>query len=177
VGELRRLFLAVPVDPEVASMLSQHLSGWHIPGKVVPPANWHFTVRFLGWTDPVKGDLIAALVDQARRGGRFRLTMGSLDAFPRPTRAGVLWLGISEGEEALAALNGVMEEVAQKAGFEPDERPYAAHLTISRLRPPTDVSDLIDSYQPQAFRWQARELILYESRSGPVYVPVERFPL
>ncbi|HKX74120.1 MAG TPA: RNA 2',3'-cyclic phosphodiesterase [Acidimicrobiia bacterium] len=177
MGELRRLFFAVPVEPEVASMLSQHLSRWEIPGKVVPPANWHLTVRFLGWTDPVKGEVVTALVDQAGRGGPFRLTLGALGAFPRATRAGVLWLGLDRGEEGLAALNRVVEEAAQTAGFQPEERPFAAHLTLSRLRPPADVSALIDDYEPREFRWQAQELILYDSRPGPVYVPVERFPL
>lgn len=177
MGELRRLFFGVPVEPEVASMLSQHLSRWEIPGKVVPPANWHLTVRFLGWTDPVKREVVTALIDQAGRGGPFRLTLGALGAFPRASRAGVLWLGLDRGEEALAALNRVVEEAAQTAGFQPEERPFAAHLTLSRLRPPADVSALIDDYEPREFRWQAQELILYDSRPGPTYIPVERFPL
>jgi 2'-5' RNA ligase len=177
VGELKRLFLAVPVDPAVQSMLSQHLSSLSIPGKVVPPANWHLTVRFLGWLDQIRTEIVTSSVDGADLGKPFQLVLGGMGAFPRPGRAGVVWLGLARGEAELARLNRVTEEAAQAAGLEGEERPFASHLTLSRIRPPADVSPLVEGYRAQPFGWKAQELILFQSRPGPEYLEVERFRL
>ena len=41
-------------------------------------------------------------------------------------------------------LASVCEEAALAAGFAAEERPYHPHLTLSRIRPWQDVSDLVD---------------------------------
>lgn len=158
-------------------MLAQHLSKWELPGKVVPPDNWHVTIRFLGWVDQVRQEVLTALLDQRDRQGTFEVGLGAMGAFPRETRAGVLWLGIQRGEENLADLYRSVEAVVERANFPPEGRPYSAHLTLSRLRPPADTSRLVAEYQPQPFRWRAEELVLFQSLPGPTYDPVERFPL
>lgn len=158
-------------------MLAEHLSGWNLPGKVVPPANWHLTVRFLGGVDETRREILLALLDQADLGGPFQIQLGPMGAFPRPAKAAVVWLGLSAGAGAHTELNLICEDAVQTAGLQAEERPYAPHLTLSRLRPPEDVSEPVASYQPVPFRWQATELVLYASRSGPVYHPLERFAL
>jgi 2'-5' RNA ligase len=177
VAELRRLFLAVPLAASARSMLAQHLSRWDPPGKLVPPENWHLTVRFLGQIDETRGEILVGLVDQADLGRPFDLVLTDMGAFPGGSRANVLWLGVEDEDGGLARLNATVEEAARSAGLVPEERPFSAHLTLSRLRPPVNVTALIDSYESQPFRWTVNELILYESRSGPVYPEVERFSL
>jgi 2'-5' RNA ligase len=144
-------------------MLDQHLSPLRLPGKVVPPANWHLTVRFLGPTDQVSYERLVATLHQTDLGGDFTIRIGPMGAFPTAAKAGVIWIGIDRGSEALARLAEVVEDAVEGAGFPPEERPYRAHLTVSRLRPHQDVRNLIDRYQAVPFQWPATELIVYRS--------------
>ncbi|MGH8957712.1 MAG: RNA 2',3'-cyclic phosphodiesterase [Acidimicrobiia bacterium] len=173
---LRRLFLAVPLGDEARSVLAQALP--QLPGKVVPPENWHLTTRFLGRIDLVTAERIAAAIDQADLGWRFKVKLEEMGAFPRPVRATVLWLAMAEGLPRLADLNSICEEAAQAAGLSAEERPFTAHLTLSRLRPHQDVRAVIEGYQPVPVSWNADRLVLYQStlgRGGAVYTPVEEF--
>lgn len=177
VGELRRLFLAVAVDADVKAMLAQHLAAWTLPGKVVPPDNWHLTVRFLGSIDQVRTEILTAHLDQVGLGAPFELVLGEMGSFPKGNRASVLWLGVGDRTQGLVRLNRVTEEVCREGGLAAEDRPFTAHLTLSRLRPPENVADLIESYDAQRFRWTVDDLTLFESKPGPTYVEVDRFEL
>ncbi len=177
VGELRRLFLGVAVDAGVKSMLAQHLAAWTLPGKVVPPDNWHLTIRFLGPLDETRAEILAARIDQSDLGAPFDLSLWEMGAFPNGRRANVLWLGVKDVEQGLARLNSIVEAACRESGLPPEDRPFSAHLTLSRLRPPENVTDLIASYDAQRFRWTVDGLTLVESKPGPTYVEVDRFAL
>ena len=173
---LRRLFLAVPLGDEARAILSQALPV--LPGKIVPPENWHLTTRFLGRVDLVAAERIAAEIDGAELGSTFEVRLGEMGAFPRPNRATVLWLSVAKGKSRLQELNAVCEEAAQGAGLPPEDRPFAAHLTLSRIRPHEDVRSLIDAYEPVPVSWKADRIVLYHStmgRGGAIYTPLEEF--
>lgn len=177
VAGLRRLFLAVAVNSGVKSMLAQHLGELVLPGNVVPPDNWHLTIRFLGSLDETRAEILAASIDQQDLGAPFDLCIGEMGAFPNESRANVLWLGVEDRTQGLARLNSIIEAGCRDVGLPPEERPFSAHLTLSRIRPPENVADLIASYDPQPFRWTVKELTLFESKPGPVYLAVDRFTL
>jgi 2'-5' RNA ligase len=180
VGQLRRLFLGVPLDEDVRAMLAQHLPQHRVPGRPVPPANWHLTIRFLGNVGQVVMERLIAELDQADLGETFEVVLGEIGAFPRPARAAVVWLALAKGRERLGELNEIAEEASQAVGLTPEERPFAPHLTLSRIRPELDVRAELAAYRQAPFRWTAGEMVLYEShmgRGGAVYEPVEKFPL
>ena len=179
VERLKRLFLAVPLDEGVRAMLAQHLGSRPLPGRPILPTNWHLTVRFLGDTDQLSEEKLVAHLDQADLGGDFVVSLGEMGAFPRPARANVLWLAVAGGGDRLAELNQVCEDAAQAAGFAPDDRPYSAHLTLSRIRPDQDLRSFIAGYQPMPLRWNAGQLVLFRSvpDGGLHYDPIERFGL
>ena len=161
-------------------MLAQHLSGQNIPGRAVPPENWHLTVRFLGQVDQVATERLVASLDQADLGQPFPIVLGDLGAFPRPAKASVVWLALDQGRDRLIELNEIAEEAAQGVGLVPEERPFSPHLTVSRVRPEVDARPALASYQRMPFEWSACELVLFESRTGrggAVYDPLEEFPL
>jgi 2'-5' RNA ligase len=56
-------------------------------------------------------------------------------------------MGVEDHSDGLAALNRVAENAAQTVGFAPEERPFHAHLTLSRIRPPEDVWTWLE-YEP-----------------------------
>ena len=160
-------------------MLAQHLHEPDIPGRLVPPDNWHLTVRFLGNVDQIAMERLMATLDQSGLGQPFAIALGELGAFPRPAKASVVWLAVDQGRERLIEVNKIAEEASQEVGLAADERPFAPHLTLSRIRPELDVRPALASYRPMPFRWTAAELVLYETRTaagGAVYQRLETFP-
>ena len=175
---VNRLFIGIPIAFEAAMALEATLP--RLPGRPVSPGNLHLTVRFLGDVDEVTRDRLEAALDESDLGGPFDIVLGEMGAFPRPAKASVLWIGLLAGRPQLMRLNAVVEEACEDAGIEPEERPYAPHLTISRIRPEVDVRPLLLSYRPEPIKWKATEMFLYESRvsrQGAIYNPLERFPL
>jgi RNA 2',3'-cyclic 3'-phosphodiesterase len=178
VGQLRRLFLGVPLGEDVRAMLAQHLQQHRVPGRPVPPANWHLTIRFLGNVGQIVMERLIADLDQADLGERFEVVLGEMGAFPRAARASVVWLALAKGGERLSELNEIVEAASQAVGLTPEERPFAPHLTLSRIRPELDVRADLAAYRQVPFQWTAYEIVLYEShagRGGAVYEPVEKF--
>ncbi len=179
-----RLFVAVTPSVHARELLAAQLAdatgGKPLPGRVVPPENWHLTLRFLGWSDEVARERVTAGLDQADLGEGFWATLRGLGAFPRPRRATVLWAGVTHGAERLGELAATVEEVAQAAGYEPEDRPFVPHLTLSRIRPHQDVTALVESAVVGPIRFHVGEVVLYESklgRGGARYEARERFPL
>lgn len=177
------MFLAVPLTAEARGAMSALLAGAApagLPGRVVRPDNWHVTLRFLGDADEVARDRLLAALDGADRGERFSVRWGPLGAFPNPRRATVLWVGADRGAGAFERLAGVAEESARSAGFPPEDRPFRAHLTLSRIRPHQDVSPLLDRVGPLGVVMPVDRVVLYRShlgRGGARYEEIEEFPL
>jgi RNA 2',3'-cyclic 3'-phosphodiesterase len=174
-----RLFVAVPLPPEIRAALADQLRDLTLPGKPVPIGNWHLTLRFLGAADEVRYDRVRAEVDQALDRSAFAVALESLGAFPNPRRATVLWVGIAAGRDRLTDLAGVVEDAAVAAGFEPEDRPYRPHLTISRIRPDTDVRAVLE-HPVGPLRFTVDHLALYRSHLGGAaarYEVLETFPL
>jgi 2'-5' RNA ligase len=177
---LGRLFVAVPLPDEVRMALADRLGPGALPGKVVPPENWHVTLRFLGGTDEVSYERLLAALDGTELGPEFDVGLGEMGAFPRPRSATVIWLAVSKGHGRLEELAAEAEEAAQAAGCAPEERPFRAHLTLSRVRPPEDVSRLVDEFPGADIGWRVRSIVVYKThpgRGGVRYEPLETFPL
>lgn len=138
-----RVFAAVVPPPEVVAALDHRLDDLSIPGRPVPPPNWHLTLRFIGKVDEVAYQRWLGGMDSAALPSPFRVTLSGLGAFPRPARATVLWVGVKG--DLLGDLATVVDVAAEEAGLGREERPFRPHLTISRVRPPADVRPLIDA--------------------------------
>ncbi|HEX2202658.1 MAG TPA: RNA 2',3'-cyclic phosphodiesterase [Longimicrobium sp.] len=178
-----RLFLGLPLPPSLRDDLEAHLRrafGGGVPGRPVPPANWHLTLRFLGQTSAEQHRRLVDPLRGADLGPAFELAFGGLGAFPRPARATVLWVGVSEGADAVKALAARMEAAARAAGFAPEPKPFSPHLTVSRLRDPADLRGAIAEAPPFDGRMRMEEVVLFRSHLGggaPRYEAVERFGL
>jgi len=181
-GSARRLFLAVGLDRESTHLLEACLSEHLRPGaewRVVPPPNWHVTLRFLGWTTELQRDLVLMHLAEALDASPFRLRLQGLGAFPKPRKATVLWMGVSAGER-LDPLAAASEEAAVAAGFVPEDRPYHAHLTLARIRPPEDLRGLVEAFDACEIPFSVDAVTLYESHvaaGGARYEAIDRLPL
>jgi 2'-5' RNA ligase len=178
-----RLFIGVPLTEEARGKIDAHLRAAlpdGIPGRPVPAANWHLTLRFLGAT---RSDQLAAIVRHLREadlGGAFDMGFGGLGAFSRPRSARVLWIGLTEGVERMKALARIAEDAARAAGFAPEEKSFKPHLTLSRIQPPRDVTAAIQRVPPLDLRMLVDEVVVFRSHlgGGPArYEAVEQFAL
>lgn len=185
-GGFGRLFLGVALDEWVRSALVSHLrealGSRELPGRIVPPANWHLTVRFLGQTEKLQ---VRRLVDMLRLrdfGPPFEVLFTELGAFPRPERARVMWLGVAdtEGGRRLAELAAAAESAVRAAGFAAESRPFSTHLTLSRLQAMTDVRAVIAGVPTFGRTFPVSEIVLFRShlgRGSARYEPLVRFAL
>jgi 2'-5' RNA ligase len=180
VERVGRLFFGLVPSTEAVAALSARLDGLDLPGAVVPPFNWHLTLRFVGEADQVGYERLLASVSGADLGRPFRLQLGGMGAFARPQRAEVLWIGLAAGEAEVLDLGAGIEEATQAAGFPAEDRPLHPHLTLSRLRPPADVRPVFGRFEPAPIRWRVEEVVLFRSRlgrGGARYERLEAFPL
>lgn len=178
---LKRVFVAVWLSDEIRHLIAARLDGVALPGKVVSPDKWHVTLRFIGAVDEVALDRVTAALDEAELGRSFDVMWGGLGAFPRLTKATVLWLGLERGAEGMRELAARVEAALDQAGIPAEDRPFRPHLTLSRIRPPQDVAELVERIPTVGGRMRVRSVGLMESRlhgrSGAEYEVLERFPL
>jgi RNA 2',3'-cyclic 3'-phosphodiesterase len=139
-----------------------------------PAGNLHLTVRFIGNVDRA---LVEAIADRlaARSQPAFDLELGDLDTFGRGQHVRVVWQGLRDGAEAVAALADQVEVECETAGLVGEKRPFQAHLTLARARPRDGAVLPPLPEPPRASRWRASELVLYASRlsrTGATYEPL-----
>jgi 2'-5' RNA ligase len=177
--ETQRLFVGVPVPEKTSLSIVRQLPA-SLPGRQSPLSNWHFTLRFLGDAGSALRQRLVEELSAVRLGAGFFISFDRLGAFPNPRRAKVLWLGVANGRERLEALAAKVESAARQAGFEPEARRFSAHLTLSRMRSPESVADIVARSRPVDAEMQVDKIVLYSSRTGgthSVYTVVQTFPL
>jgi 2'-5' RNA ligase len=184
-----RLFIAVPVTEEVRRTVERVEGGLRRTGadvKWVEPQNVHLTLKFLGGTKTRQIDgLIGAVRDRLAGARPFDIALSGIGTFPPGRRSfRVVWLGIGEGAEQLRELAGRIEEACARQGFAKETRPYAAHLTIGRVRREgrrlEDLSSAVArvEYNPLKVRIDRVNLTRSElSPKGPKYTVLESFSL
>ena len=181
VESVGRIFLAVDLTSEARQILSRRVmrmaGGAKLPGRVTPPRNWHMTLWFLGDTPTDRFEVMLHRLTEASLGDAFRCRFGRLGTFPRASRASVLWVGVSRGAESLSALAAGVAEAVKGAGLLLPERPFSAHLTLSRLRPPQDLRAMVASAPSAEVEMTVSEVTVFRSHLGggpPRYEVMER---
>jgi 2'-5' RNA ligase len=159
-----RVFVAVPLPPEVRFAVGERVAEMAIPGRVAPAENWHVTLRFLDTVDRVTYERFLSGMESVGSQYSFPISLQGFGAFPNPRKATVFWAGIGRGASDVSLLNELVEEAAVSAGLIPEERPFHPHLTLSRIRPPADVRDLID--EDLDLGWRCDRLVTYRSHLG-----------
>ena len=127
-----RLFVGIEFPPELKLRLSLLCTG--VPGaKWVDPGNFHLTLRFIGEVgEDVAADIDAALLRVRARRFSLRLAGAGVFGGDKPR---TLWVG-AERDPALTQLRDKIEHALLRAGLPPEERKFAPHVTLARLRSP-----------------------------------------
>ncbi len=175
------------VQADVQQALGENIVRW------TKPENLHLTLRFLGATSEEQRAAVTA--DLHRIAGSqspIPLTLQGLGTFPNPRYPKILWIGFSGSLDALGHLQSQIEIAIQNAGFEPETRPLSPHLTIGRVKRKASSSQIRmagDKFQAyiqslgidHVFgEFSVEEIVFMRSQlgpGGPVYTPLDRFPL
>lgn len=175
----QRLFFAFwPEDPARAALAHATAKAVrHSGGRPVPAANLHVTLAFLGAVPERRivelQQLAAAQAGECARDRPIALTFDRFDYF---RRAQVLCVLAAEDDAAAAQpLASALQDASAAAGFNPDLKPFRAHVTVARK--------VMRATAPLALRpvvWEFSAFALVSSRTeaaGPVYSVVEFYPL
>ena len=137
-----RAFVAIRLSPEVDEAVARFQASLRQLGGDISwtrPASFHLTLRFLGnRVAPADVEkMIGGLAPIAAATAPFMVQARGAGAFPSLKRPRVIWIGLSN--RTLVEVAAKVEALSVKCGFEPQERPFAPHLTIGRMRhPPRD---------------------------------------
>lgn len=126
----------------------------------------HLTLCFLGPRPEAEMASIAAAV-LACAAPAPGLVLGEALWLP-PRRPRVLAAAVTDERGALAALQRrVSEALVARGWYEPERRPFRAHVTVARVRRGAVAPALAERSGNEGLRFAAQALTLYRSRTGP----------
>jgi 2'-5' RNA ligase len=182
-----RLFVGVGVPASARAELARRLPPHGKAARALsglrwlPEHNWHFTLQFLGNVDD---ELLPALRDACAQAAAarapFELVLSGAGAFPTRHRARVVWVGVQRGQAELAALAEALLTGTEPLGFLREQRAFQAHLTVARLKQPSDVEPLLAALDVPEIAAQVRVLTLFRSHlssKGAEYEPLDEYTL
>lgn len=155
----QRLFFALWPNDKLREQL--HVLGQRSfsgSGRPVKRENLHITLIFLGTVD----DTRRACAENAAASVKtppFRLELDKVGCWPR---ARVLWAGASREPAALLSLVQQLTACLEGCGFQPEERPYRAHVTLVRK-----VARRVQPSSHSPIVWSTKDFHLVESRTCP----------
>ena len=137
---LVRLFVAVEPGESVRSTAAdaarefQRRLGTTLRARWVAPEKMHLTVRFIGHVDDTRVDALLDALRPSLAVAPFDLETGTCGVFPPSGPPRALWLGLSAGLASLAAMHDEFDRRLGPLGYEPEHRPFNAHLTLARVK-------------------------------------------
>jgi RNA 2',3'-cyclic 3'-phosphodiesterase len=188
----QRLFVAVALDPALAAALAPLFMAlqrriaagaprarltWVEPGRV------HLTLRFIGEVDGTAAAVIQAALAPPLTVAPFEMTISGLGVFPPRGAPRVVWARISEGQASLHDAASEVNARLRSAGLAGEDRPFAPHLTLARIRVPAGLRPdaLFEGFEGEVIgRQRVDAITLVESTlspRGPSYRSVQQTPL
>lgn len=137
----KQLFIGVRVSVAAANALSgaaetlaRRARDAGLDMRWVPAANYHATLKYLGWT---REEAVPAICDAIARAvagtPKFELRVARLGAFPSFEKATVVWAGVTD-PGPITQLANKLDHAMAEIGFAAETRPFTPHVTVARLR-------------------------------------------
>jgi 2'-5' RNA ligase len=137
-----RLFAAIDIDDAlrdriagaVGSMRSRLDATFGDRLAWVKAESWHITLVFIGEVPEAAGAEVVERMAARFEIPVFRLVFGQPGLFPPRGRPRVLWVGVEQGSEQLAAVHRALAGRLEGVPFRREDRPFSPHLTLARVR-------------------------------------------
>ncbi len=179
-----RLFTGLDLPDEILHELEKLIGRLRQYAKIswTSAANLHVTTKFIGeWPGERLEELKASLAAVPVQGS-IAIGIRGLGFFPNPKSPRVFWGGIDA--PGLAALAADTDRATASLGIESEKRAFSPHLTLARIKEPTNLDRLRDAIAALPSldfgRLEARSFFLYQSQlrpTGSVYTKLAEFPL
>jgi 2'-5' RNA ligase len=181
-----RLFVAVPLPPDIAGAASRVLPA--IPAlRTVRPEHLHVTLAFLGALPDSRLEDVAGAVRSAAAGtGPFDVALDALGRFPRDGAPRIVWLAVGTGASELITLAERLRQGLAARELPFDAKPFRAHVTLGRVREDADrpseraIASAVDGARLDPLRFRAERVVVFESvlsPKGPRYTSRAAVPL
>lgn len=180
-----RLFTAIELPAAILQRVERLLVTLRpsAPVQWSPGQNLHITTKFIGeWPEARLSELKDALKTLTER-TPFPILLQGLGWFPDAHKPRVLYLGI-EGQDALTGLAHDTNTALASIGIPPEQKRYAPHLTLARIREKATLQALRAAVAREAAGgfepFQADRFWLYRSEltpRGSIYTKLASFPL
>lgn len=183
-----RCFIAIEIDGAIIEALAgvqQQLRQSGAAVGWVRPASIHITLKFLGDVAEERLPAIGGeLAEIAGHHAPFQMMVTGAGAFPSLRRPRIIWAGISDGAENVAALAQEIETRLEAFGFAREARPFTPHITLGRVKEPVGIgalATLIEQHTADQFGvMPVAQLTLMRSELSPQgarYTALGWFPL
>lgn len=143
---LLRAFIAIDLPPEIKQAIStataslQKEAGRAV--RWVAAENLHLTLKFLGEISAANLELLTqALRTEAGQHQPFQISVARLGYFPNARSPRVIWVGLDIPPE-LIRLQRQVEASTSRLGYTSEEKAFAPHLTIGRVREQASPAEL-----------------------------------
>jgi len=169
----RRLFFALwPTETlreQIEELVRPVLSGCN--ARLIPPANFHVTLAFLG---SVTDDALASIMDAAGQidSEAFELTFDHVETW---MSAHIACLAITPAPAPLTRLVDRLRSSLWVRNVDADRKEFKAHVTLARDWHDRTLDEPIDPLS-----WSATQFVLVESKAGDAgseYTILDRWPL
>lgn len=181
-----RLFIALIFPDEIKAALGRLIDELRPMGrgiKWVEPHNIHLTLKFIGEISEKKVDpIIDAVGDVLAGRAGFEGHIAGCGGFPNLKRPRVLWVGLNGADPAVDIAKKLNHKLIP-IGVKSEKKPLSPHLTLGRIRKPTDLSELT-AYM-ENLNFDAGSVILDKvalvkstlTPGGPIYENIKVFEL
>ena len=183
----KRTFIAIKIEPQkVLTDLFKSLKSNLKDEKIrwVEEINLHLTLRFLGETSQTQFhqvDLVLKkLVSEFKP---FSFDLQGTGFFGSKSQPKVLFISVLNSELLSQCVDNLVKSISD-FGFQTDEKPFAPHLTLGRIKQLQNGNqflDLVQQYKNVPFQQvPVNEIVFYESilhSTGPVYKPMRIYKL
>jgi 2'-5' RNA ligase len=178
-----RLFVSVALPDDLADAVAAVQDRFADADglRYTDPGQAHVTLKFLGDVPDSRADELARALEAAVAEADvtpFDASFEGLGVFPSLDYISVVWLGVDEGSEALAALHEAVESEFVSRGFDPADHDFTPHVTLARMEHAGGkqlVQNVVSGEPPAVGTARIEEVRLTESTltdDGPVYETV-----
>lgn len=179
-----RLFVAIELEHPLRRVLlriSDDLSSFGKTIRWLKADQMHLTLKFLGEVpDGNVNAVCQTCAKVAAESAAFELTVDHCGCFPPSGKVRVIWGG-GETPAGLLACAARCEDALESLGFQRESRPFAAHVTVGRVRDDRTngrLREAIGGLRIKKASQPAKELTVFRSEltpRGAIHTALGRF--
>jgi len=171
-----RAFIALELPKEIKTEIKniqQQLERAGVQARWIKPEIAHLTLAFLGSITPNKVEPIGRVLEKvAEQIKPTQLYLSKIGCFPNPAKARIVFVDLQGELGKLNALTTKARKGLKKEGVWFDEKPFAAHLTLGRIKKRQNLTKITKEIRIKKVQFIADEISLTKSQlteAGPIY--------